>query len=103
VRGYAGGRECVNPEKIWGKWSFMHTRTHINGHARTHDWGTGVGGGYGVCESFIYTVLSQSTESKTGGGVKLWGTLSHIQFYMISSPIYAKPMLCELVVLLSLS
>lgn len=83
VRGIYGGARMRKPEKIWGKWWFSCARGCLCVTVRTRNGGRGAWGGYGVSHLFIYTVLSESTEFETGVGVKLWGTLSHIEFYMI--------------------
>ena len=83
VRGICGGGRARNPQKIWGKRSFTGARGCLCVPVRTRTRGRwGHGGGTGVSRLFIYTVLSESTELKTGW-VKLWGTLPHIEFYMI--------------------
>ena len=65
MRGWA--RE--EPAKNMGQ-MVVHGRTRMPMRARTHthEGGWGHGGGTGVSRLFIYTVLSESTELKTGWG-----------------------------------
>lgn len=69
VRGMCGGARMGKPEKIWVKWWFSCARGCLCVTVRTRTMGVGGGGGgAGVFDSFIYTVLSESTELKTGWG-----------------------------------